>query len=204
MKLHITEHRDGKMAGLRSISTDSLSNPFCSRMAQHSEFVCSHCYARRLEGFRASLMAKLVSNTKILTSRKLEKSEIPKIHDKYFRFDSFGELANLTQLENYISIAEANPETTFALWTKRSGLVESMGPKIPKNLVLVYSEPLVNPSEAMKNAWDYFLDCGFDWIFAVTTDPTKVNCPRKCIECLRCYRKPQLGESRIVWELLRK
>jgi hypothetical protein len=173
-------------------------------MAQHSEFVCSHCYARRLEGFRESLTEKLVSNTEILTSKKLEESEIPKILDRYFRFDSFGELANSTQLENYISIAEANPETTFALWTKRSDLIELVGPKIPKNLVLVYSEPLINPSEAMKNAWDYFLDCGFDWIFAVTTDSAKVNCSRKCIECLRCYRKPQPGESRIVWELLRK
>jgi hypothetical protein len=172
-------------------------------MAQHSEFVCSHCYARRLEGFRPTLVAKLAANTEILTTKKLDDDEIPKILDRYFRFDAFGELTNSVQLENYMKIATANPETTFSLWTKRTDIVlQETG--IPKNFILVFSEPLINPPEAVIDSWNYLLNREFDWIFAVTTDLAKVNCSRKCAECLRCYRKPRRGESRIVWELLRK
>ena len=38
----------GKMEGINSINTNSLTNPFCIRMSSKDNLVCSKCYSNRL------------------------------------------------------------------------------------------------------------------------------------------------------------
>ena len=65
-----------------------------------------------------NLNACLERNTKILTGRILKEAEIPMINASFFRFESFGDLINVTQVINYFHICKKNKHVHFALWTK--------------------------------------------------------------------------------------
>jgi len=189
--VHISKG-SGKMEGINSINTNSLTIPFCIKMSECKELVCSKCYARRLLKYRASLTNKLELNNELLSSRFLKDSELPIINALYFRFNSFGELINDTHLINLIMIVNRNPNTIFGLWSKRVDLIRATLDKIPSNLVLIYSNPKIND-------WnDPFPPTPFDKIFSVYNKKDVkirksdmfINCGgRKCLECLQCYEK---------------
>ena len=63
------------MKDIPSISTSSLSNPFCQARIKNGEAVCAHCYAQRLMNFRPSLQEAMARNTEILTKQLITKKE---------------------------------------------------------------------------------------------------------------------------------
>lgn len=191
--LFITTKHRAKMAGMISLNTSTECNPFCKKMQQHPEFVCSHCYAHQLERMYGKDLGYIKSykeNGEILSSRKLYKIEIEQIKTKFAahriaRLHSFGELLNMIHLNNFIMIAQACPETTFALWSKRTNLIKKIKNK-PKNLILIYSTPKLD------NCSPYIPE-GYDKVFTVYKKKTveknsiKINCNSRCVECLKCY-----------------
>lgn len=189
--IHIT-HGTGKMRDIPSINTNSLNNPFCQEQRRKKDLVCSKCYGTRLLRYRLKLHEKLDMNSELLSQTRLKLSEVPVLNYLYIRFNSFGELINERHYENLLLICDGAPNTTFALWTKRYEIV-SKYPK-PANLILIYSEPKLNPTaqfyDAVVKKWP-----AFDKVFMVYAphfaDATNVqiNCQRACIDCLHCYTK---------------
>jgi hypothetical protein len=133
------------------------------------------------------------SNTRILTSRLLSNDEIPVINALYFRFESFGELVNTTQVRNYFAICRKNPYVRFAIWTKNAWIIDdalqNCNEKKPRNLIVVLSSIYLN-SKAM-SPYPFV-----DKVFTVYTKEyaeehgIDINCGhRNCVECGKCYNK---------------
>lgn len=122
--VHYTVKHSGKMEGMQSLSTSCLCNKYCKNRSINSDLVCSHCYAQRQMKMYKNLNACLERNTKILTGRILKEAEIPMINASFFRFESFGDLINITQVINYFHICKKNKHVHFALWTKNPWIIE--------------------------------------------------------------------------------
>ena len=122
--VHYTVNHSGKMEVMQSLSTSCLCNEYCKNRSSNSELVCSHCYAQRQMKRYKNLNACLERNTEILTSRILKEAEIPMINASFFRFESFGDLINVTQVINYFNICKRNKHVHFALWTKNPWIIE--------------------------------------------------------------------------------
>ena len=189
--IHISK-LNGKLAEFRAISVNTLSNEFCKKMHNikpEKEIICTDCYSwALLQGFRKNVAVALQRNSDLLGSRVLAQKELPRIHDKEFRFNAHGELINETHLQNLINIAQWNSQTMFSLWSKRKGLIKNYfdQQKKPSNLILIYSNPVKNTVQTKPPAWfnkvfnnvyaDNFLD--------------QQNCTgQKCKDCLLCYQK---------------
>ena len=174
----------GKLVEIPAINTNTLTNEFCQKMRTSSpKCICWYCYSYdMLEGSRKNCQPAWEHNSLLLKSGLL--SEIPTFNSLYVRFDGHGELINETHFINYLLITEHNQKTTFSLFTKRSKLVKKVldTRKKPQNLILVYSNPLVDRITDKIPSY-------FDKVFNTTTEKsTRDNCTgRKCIECLACY-----------------
>jgi len=176
----------GKLENIPAINTNTLTNPFCKRMRK-TDSVCAECYsANMLETFRASCVPSWESNGVILSDCILPACVLPKVNAAIFRFSAHGELINENHLINIMAICEKNPFTRFALWTKRTNLVQKvleLGYDIPDNLVMVFSNPQIDKIQIAPPE-------NFDIVFNVISDKedNRINCgSRKCIDCLVCY-----------------
>ena len=188
-KIHITTH-SGKMKGMQSIGTTCKLNPTCAKNAKIKGSVCEKCYAQRYTGMRKGLENHLERNTKLLTSRVIPMDELPIVNACYFRFESFGDLHNTTQLISYFNICKKNPDTYFALWTKNPGIVKKVADQKPKNLQIIVSSLMLNkPVDISKMPY-------IDKVFTVydketiKRDGININCGAKsCLTCHKCYKK---------------
>jgi len=175
----------GKLKGFKSINTNPLTNNFCNKM-QTTNNICKKCYSRRmLKEFRCNCVPPFQNNSEIFSSSILSEKELPSIKDKYFRLHSHGELINDIHLINFVNIAKKNPNTMFALWTKRKDLINKFKGEFPENLILIYSSLKMNKIEKLPNH--------FHKVFTVfdkeNADSSHINCKQKCSECYICYTK---------------
>ena len=147
-QIHVT-NGNGKMAGIQSINTSTTNNEFCTKMRE-TDSVCKKCYAARFENMRPSLHDALEKNI-VLSQRDLTMRELPIINASIFRFHSYGELINSKHFENYIAIANHNPNTIFTLWTKRKNIVSRVLNNMvkPSNLILIYSSSIIDDIAAL-------------------------------------------------------
>jgi len=181
----------GKLEGLQAINTNTLSNPFCGAMCT-TDSICAKCYsAAMLSGSRKNCVPAFEHNSALLSSRMLRPGELPPINAAISRFHGHGELINGLHLRNLYAIADKNPATIFALWTKRRDIIRKGGAR-PDNVVLIYSNPSLD--HIMKAP-----PAGFDRVFnnvpAAYTGPA--NCTgQKCVDCRACYQHG--GETVIV------
>lgn len=210
--IHITEH-SGKMKGIRSISTSVLLNAACKKNAENKKSICAYCYAVTLCKFYGEgLQDALAGNTAILSGRVLTDEELPVITDKWFRFESFGDLNNDIQMINYMNIVKKNPGTRFSLYTKRYKIVYDYfkANDVPENFTLVLSSFLVNH----KINLDSFKKLGkfkkgqlksftvYDKKYFKAHKGFKPNCgARSCFKCSECYRA---NETEEISEILKK
>lgn len=181
---------NGKLITLQAISTNTRTNQFCIDMknVKKDNWICVECYSHKtLEaGVYKALEPALQHNSKVLAFARLEPEQMPKFKKKtqYVRLSAHGDLINDLHLENLILIVNANPDISFGLWSKRADLVKRYFAKnpIPKNLQLVYSNPVVN--KLMKRA-----PAPFHRTFNnVTHKGYQENCTgQKCKDCLLCY-----------------
>jgi hypothetical protein len=188
-----TNHQ-GKMKGIKSIGTSCANNPHCIARRQNGESVCSKCYAMTYMKMRKSLQEHLEDNAKILANTLLEGREVPVTNELIYRFESFGDLYNATHLKNYVTIANHNPYTKFALWTKNIWILDEVfnkaGIKKPENLSIVVSSPLLNQPMKLDRERYWMVDHMFtvyekDFI---ANNNIEINCgARSCLGCRKCY-----------------
>ena len=197
--VHITEKMSGKMEGMSSISTSPLFNEQCLHNRTIAGSVCEECFSfAQLECFKRNFPEALERNTAILTKIVIPAEFLPRINKFYFRFEAFGDIANETHFINYLNICEANPRTTFTIWTKSphimSEVLNDMSYKKPKNLIIVTSSLFLNLAyklETLHYKKKYWF---IDKIFTVYTADFAlkhrivINCgDNKCLKCLKCY-----------------
>jgi len=180
----------GKMLGIPSLNTDTTTNEFCKSMynSKVENLICRSCYSMSmLKTFRKNCTPKFSRNSKYLSEKVQDRKTLPICPNMIGRFSSHGELINSNHLENLINICLNQPMTTFTLWTKRKDIVNRVLKNIkkPKNLILVYSNPIINKL-------DVKLPKHFDKVFNnVKSKTNNVNCDSKCLDCMKCYT---LGE----------
>ena len=193
--LWMTDH-SGKMTGINSIGTSCANNPWCIQRRENSESVCSKCYASTYMKMRKALKERLEDNADILTTRLLKDREIPVTNAAVFRFESFGDLYNITHLTNYVLICERNPYTHFGLWTKNIWILQELfndcGIKKPDNLSIIVSSPMLNKIMELDREKYWFVDHVFTVYNKqfIKANDVDINCgSRDCLGCQRCYHR---------------
>ena len=144
-----------------------------------------------LSGSRKNCVPAFEHNSLLLSSRELQPAELPAVNAAIFRFHGHGELINSLHLRNLYAIADKNPTTIFALWTKRRDIIRK-GARRPDNVVLIYSNPSLDRLMQRPPA-------GFDRVFNnVRADYAGLaNCDgQKCVDCRACYQHG--GETVII------
>ena len=179
----------GKLDGLRAISTNTTTNPFCVKQnaSGQADNICTKCYSHTmLKTYRKNMAPALERNSVALSTRVISGVDIPRLNDAYFRLDAHGELINNLHLENLIRIAVANPQTTITLWTKRKDIVNKVLAVTakPSNMILVFSNSKIGT--ILDKAPKHF-DKTFNNVL-VTEFTDRQNCTgQKCMDCLKCY-----------------
>ena len=184
--LKLTNHvNTGKLAGFQSLNTSVLENSYCSKM-RAKDSICKSCYAANMEKRYKGLRVNIQSNGDILSSRILERQELPSINANVFRLHSTGELINEVHMINFINIALDNPMTRFVLWSKRTDIINKTLAKrsLPDNLKLIYSNPKLDSKDIKPPK--HFIK-----VFSVYTkkrdNSLTINCDSKCQDCMVCY-----------------
>lgn len=134
-----------------------------------------------LQTYRKSCVLPFEVNSQLLSKSFIK---VPRIKDRFFRFNSHGELINSLHLFNLYRIAIKNSQTTFTLWSKRIGIVSRFFKKHkkPDNLILIYSNPFIDKKVKKPKV--------FDKVFNVKTKDIDINCGnKKCLACLYCYQR---------------
>ena len=139
----------GKLDGLKAISSNTVTNPYCIQQNQcgNANNICTYCYSHTmLETYRKNMQPALERNSQALGNSVLSIEELPTILDAFFRFNAHGELINETHLINLVNIAKKNPHCNFALWSKRYDIVKSVFSKMekPSNLIMVFSNSKIS------------------------------------------------------------
>lgn len=193
----IAEH-GGKMAGIPSISTSALENKGCTARRAINDAVCADCYACKYLNYRKTLREKCGRNHAFYTTADIKPEDVPRINACMFRFESFGELENVQQFQNYCTIAAVNKNTTFSIWTKQPNIIQEYtdnGGEIPNNLNIILSSRFINVSDAEYYRKKYWT-INYDAVFTVYTKEhaEKHNIPiqcggNSCIDCGLCYSR---------------
>ena len=192
LKLHITTKHNDKMEGMQSLSTSCVHNKYCKKFSKIKGSVCEHCYAQTMMKRFKNLDPCMSRNAEILIKIDLTKRKdlIPQINAAFFRFEAFGDLHNELHAKNFFTIARANPDTNFALWTKNPRLIARVitdGNEKPDNLRIIVSSLFLNKIDDI----DYpFIDKIFTVFDKEHADGVQINCgSKRCIDCKLCYKK---------------
>ena len=191
--LHFTMNHTGKMEGMVSISTSVRENKNCQQRAKVAGSICEKCFADKMIDRYPALERCLKGNTEILTTKEIPVNEWPLLNVAFFRFESFGDLNNKTQVVNYFNLCKRNKHVTFALWTKNPFFIYEAikaGNEKPGNLIVIVSSPMINEvCDAYLKAFP-FIDKIFTVYDKQTAKTVNINCgARHCLSCLRCYTK---------------
>ena len=207
---------DDKLAGLRSLNSAVTENVTCLFRMQCKETVCAHCYAAGILAFRKGLKDNTELNGRILQAAEIPVKYWPVILDRYFRIESFADVANTIQARNYCNFMRRNLDTDFAVWTKnpafwdRAMRDEKGGYTIPANCSFVLSSRVLNRPEDGKKVREMFpwidaIFTVFDLSFAADNN-VQITCGgRKCRDCMKCYRAKDNSADGVIYvnELLK-
>ena len=179
------------------LKTDKQGDCYCDRKACNKDYICSSCYSRTILKRRIDLHFKCSKNEWFYSNIELTLKDIPFLNDKYFRFESFGELTSTLKVKNYFLICEKNTDTFFAFFTKMPHIIS-----IAMNYYNI-AKPCnckILQSSYRKNNVDTIKRDFIDTTFTVYTDDfiknnsIDINCEKKCIHCLKCYTHNNIAE----------
>lgn len=203
LREHYTTKHTGKMEGMYSLSTSSDDNPFCIARKQCGGMVCDKCYVKRIISRFPKAKNNCLHNSKVLRKQLFQVSDFPIINAHCFRLESFGDLANVTQMRNYIRLCKRNPRVRFALWTKNVWFVDEgvMLEGKPKNLVIIQSSEYVNKVDGIYSDNVDKVFTVYDKKYLSSHPEVKIQCGRdkKCLTCLACY----YGKAKYINEVLK-
>ena len=195
---HVCYNHEAKMSGIISLSTYVGNNVYCQARCKNCDnAICKYCYAASLTNQRKYLKNKLMRIHAILTNVSLNSYDIPAFDAdiySFFRFESFGDINNVIQVNNYNLIAAANPDINFTLWTKNPGIIQRAidnGMILADNLVIGLSSLYLNKPElekAKKYSFIRFLFTVYDDEY-IKAHNIVINCGAKhCSSCGICYK----------------
>ena len=176
----------GKLEGIQAINTNTTTNEFCIKESSRpdADKICSKCYSMSmLSSYRKNCQPSFQRNSDILASDA--EFVLPRTSASFVRFHGHGELINEQHFRNFCSIAKDNKHSTFALWTKRVGIVRKNLHHVPDNMILVYSNPTIDNVMSSPPR-------GFDRVFNNVSESYdgEANCTgQKCMDCLLCYKR---------------
>lgn len=176
----------GKLEGIQAINTNTLTNEFCIRESKKKDpkRICGKCYSvGMLSSYRKNCAPAFQRNSDVLASDA--EFVLPRTSGAFVRFHGHGELINEQHFRNFCAIAEDNPHSTFALWTKRVDYVRPNLHLVPSNMILVYSNPIIDKVMLSPPR-------GFDRVFNNVSQEFdgEANCTgQKCMDCLLCYKR---------------
>lgn len=194
-----TATQKSKLAGINSLSTSCLDNYMCLRRMQYEELICSSCYAETQQKYQHGTAERNIINGIILKNVVIPVKAWKTFYNNFdinsvFRFESFGDISNLIQVENYCNMCRAFPKVRFAAWTKNvfqwCYTFDRIGK--PKNLSFVVSSPIIGKtvSSWIIEKWGGYID----HVFTVYKKGAcaAINCGgRKCMDCIKkrkgCY-----------------
>ena len=180
---------NGKLDGLKAISSNTKTNPYCIKQnaCGNPLNICTKCYSHKmLDTFRKNMEPALQRNSDALSTSILPIDQLPVILDAYFRFNAHGEIINEIHLTNLCNIATKNPRCNFALWTKQNGIIGKYfdNNAKPSNLILIYSNPKIN--SILRKPPKHF-DKTFNNVLEHMS-VNRQNCTgQQCKNCLLCY-----------------
>lgn len=196
-----TEKNHSKLDGLKSISTSCLDNTFCLARMQNCTSICHDCYAGTQQERNLALNEHNLVNGIILRNVLIPVEYfrgLALFNEKFVRIESFGDVSNETQAENYIHIMQAFEGATFAVWTKNIFTWIRVFEKCEKpcNCVFIVSSCHKNVIASLREEITKYID----HVFTVYTEEfinshgININCGgRACKECIaqgkRCYFK---------------
>lgn len=198
--IHFTLNHTGKMSGMASLSTSVAENPICKERSKVKGSICEKCFAAAMmKRYGKEFRDCFKKNTEVLTSQIIPVSEWPLINYRIFRLESFGDIQNSIQVENYFNFAKRNPGTTFALWTKNPVFIKEAienGNSKPKNLIIIQSSCFINKADEKKYNFIDKVFTVYDKKF-ISENKIDINCgARNCLECGRCYSKRTADDVR--------
>ena len=211
--LHICLKHGGKMAGIHSLSTNSMLNPFCIAHQKIDGCICQHCYAVNLIKSRPSMFIPLTVNQLLLSNFFIDSSILPVIDCDMFRFEAFGDLGSTMQVWNYLNLAGKmeNNHVKMALWTKNPMIIKKAFTGFdwmiekPENLQIIFSGFRINHDidiESLKKVFPFI-----DRVFVVYSDESKaiINCgKRDCHGCKQCYLKEGCKKIKEALKMVKK
>lgn len=182
---------NGKMQGLSSINTNTMTNLFCLHQCSFKD----NCYSKKQIKRWKSNGISWQENSDKLSQSIIDHDLLPRFfNQRVIRFNSHGELINEIHLENLNNIVKKNHDVFFGLWTKQFKLIKEFYSKNekPKNINIIFSNSKFNAP--MKKIPLYF-----DKTFNVITKDSdiKPNCIGKCKDCMICYTKDS-KETQII------
>lgn len=201
--IHYTTKHTGKMKGIISLSTDINTNPVCQGRQKLTGSICSKCYAENMmddaKGIYRRVNESFKRNAEILRTRLLKDCEIPALDPvkfPLFRFSAFDDVANITQVLNYLKIARKNPLVRFALWTKNPGFISKAATisPIPANVQIILSSMGINkPAHGERFQFVSKVFTVYDKE-TIKKDGVEINCgARSCYGCRLCYMPNPVG-----------
>ena len=206
---HCCDDHNAKMSGMISYSTLVMFNRFCVARMKKDFAVCAHCFAARQLGIYVDQLKKLARAHVIATRCKWDVEDIPFIDCNvfpYFRLESFGDINNTLQVENYNTLAAALEKmgVSVTLWSKNPGIIQQAvngGMVLSDNLTIGLSSLELNKPEIDKAKKYKFIK----FVFTVytpeyaTENNITINCGgRHCLSCLNCYKTAKHADTLII------
>ena len=190
--IYFTKHHRGKMSGMWSLNTSCACNPHCVKQQGCKGSVCEACYVPDIMKQFPKGAKRWEENTKSLNENIIPVEAWPYIKKDIFRLESFGDLQSVLQAIHYINFATANPQTTFALWTKHPHYLKrafDAGYKKPENLIIIFSSFWLNKASVPPYDFINKIFTAYDREIAEQNE-IDINCgARNCNTCRRCYSK---------------
>ena len=218
--LKVSDHMTGKMEGIKCIPSDCTVNEHCKSL--HTNGICKHCYAFRYLNMRPTVRKCYEKSSNVL-SNDMDVAYMPTFRKGDFvRLESFGDLINVEHIENYLLICFKNPQTNFALFTKRRFMLENyfkhFDVKKPKNLSIVSSAYTMNDDKNTELYASYETNDNLDFklidtVFNVYTNDENIQkkdrlalhtheCEKQCRFCLVCWHNT-MSDLMLVKERLK-
>lgn len=193
----VSFHTSGKIEGIFSCDSSCSNCGFCQKMRAAAEknplHICGYCYDYAQESRWTNVKQRHGLNLEIMRSVEFTREELATLNIYGIcRFNSSGDVDNVTQAKNYINIAYSHPFSRFALWAKNMPAVVAALDELgkPENLIVIQSSVIIGQPAARAKYVDY--------VFTVYHDEESMEkalgagaCEcngKKCADCgYKCY-----------------